>query len=258
MPLTAPRYEIAIGSSSYRGIQTIRNWPGCPPKSPRKRYVIVVGVSRTSSRIGTTSNLGMGDPDRFRDGAESGLLEEGAHFLGDCVEHAEAFRDDCGPDLDGAGARHDVLEGVPPGSDASDADDGDVDFLADVVHRAHADRSDRGAAEAAELVREERHLQLGHDRHRLHRVDRNDAVRAAFLRGDRERGDVPDVRGELREDGQRDGVLDGPRKVPYGARVLGDLRAGAFHVRAREFELDRLDAVRGDIRRYVRVLVGVL
>src|SRR5438094_8240853 len=81
MPLTAPRYEIAIGSSSYRGIQTMRNCPGCPPKSPRNRYVIVVGVSRTSSRIGTTSNLGMGDPDRFRDGGETGLLEEGTHLL---------------------------------------------------------------------------------------------------------------------------------------------------------------------------------
>src|SRR5207247_1893979 len=139
--------------------------------------------ARATSRIGTTSNLGMGDPDRFGDGAESGFLEEGAHFLGDRIEHGEAFRDDRGPDLDGAGARHDVLEGVATGPDATDADDGDVDFLADVVHRAHADRSDRGAAEAAELVREERHLQLGHDRHRLHRIDRNDAVRAALLVG---------------------------------------------------------------------------
>src|SRR5207245_10546704 len=161
MPLTAPRYESAIGSSSYRGIQTMRNWPGCPPKSPRNRYVIVVGVSRTNSRIGTTSNLGMGDPDRFRDGGESGLLEEGAHFLGDRIEHAEAFRDDRGPDLDGAGARHDVLEGVPPGADASDADHWDVDLLADVVHRAHADRSNRGAAQPSELLREERPLQPG-------------------------------------------------------------------------------------------------
>src|SRR5947199_6167432 len=101
----------------------MRNCPGCPPKSPRNRYVIVVGGARTSSRTGTTSNLGMGDPDRFGDGAESGFLEEGAHFLGDCVEHGEAFRDDRGPDLNGAGARHDVLERVPPGADASDADD---------------------------------------------------------------------------------------------------------------------------------------
>src|SRR2546428_7453429 len=92
MPLTAPRYESAIGSSSYRGIQTIRNWPGCPPKSPRNRYVIVVGVSRTSSRIGTTSNLGMGDPDRFRDGSESGVLEEGRHLLRDLLKTARPLR----------------------------------------------------------------------------------------------------------------------------------------------------------------------
>src|SRR3989442_14650842 len=171
MPLTAPRYESAIGSSSYRGIQTIRNWPGCPPKSPRNRYVIVVGVSRTSSRIGTTSNLGMGDPDRFRDGGKSGFFQEGPHLLDDLVEHREAFRDDRGPHLDGARPGHDVLQVVPPRSDASDADHGDVDLFADVVHRAHADRSDGGAAEAAELVRQERHLQLGADGHRLPPVD---------------------------------------------------------------------------------------
>src|SRR2546428_13985063 len=96
MPLTAPKYEIAIGSSSYSGIQTIRNWPGCPPKSPRNRYVIVVGVSRTNSRIGTTSNLGMGDPDRFRDGGESGFLVEGRHLLRDFLGHGADVRDDCG------------------------------------------------------------------------------------------------------------------------------------------------------------------
>src|SRR2546425_5595360 len=136
MPLTAPRYESAIGSSSYRGIHTIRNCPGCPPKSPRNRYVIVVGVSRTSSRIGTTSNLGMGDPDRFRDRAESRFLQEGDHLLDDCVEDREALRDDRGPDLDGARARHDVLEGVPPRSAPANADNGNVDLLPDVIHRA--------------------------------------------------------------------------------------------------------------------------
>src|SRR5712691_2346 len=99
----------------------MRNCPGCPPKSPRKRYVIVVGVSRTSSRIGTTSNLGMGDPDRFRDGAESGFFEEGGHLLRDLFEDRDALRDDRGADLDGAGTGHDVLEGVPAGPDAADA-----------------------------------------------------------------------------------------------------------------------------------------
>src|SRR5207245_9524859 len=133
MPLTAPRYEIAIGSSSYRGIQTMRNWPGCPPKSPRNRYVIVVGVSRTSSRIGTTSNLGMGDPDRFRDGAESGLLEAGRHLLRDLLEHGEALRDDRGADLDGAGTRPDVLQGVPYGSDTAPADLRELGLCRDLV-----------------------------------------------------------------------------------------------------------------------------
>src|SRR2546426_11806679 len=114
MPLTAPRYESAIGSSSYRGIQTIRNWPGCPPKSPRNRYVIVVRVSRTSSRIGTTSNLGMGDSDRFRDRVESGFLEKGPHLLDDLVEDREALRDDRGTHLHGARPGHDVLKDVSP------------------------------------------------------------------------------------------------------------------------------------------------
>src|SRR6266705_1646820 len=202
MPLTAPRYESAIGSSSYRGIQTIRNWPGCPPKSTRKRYVIVVGVSRTSSRIGTTSNLGMGDPDRFRDRAETGFLEEGSHLLGDLLKHGEPFRDDRGPHLDGARARHDVLEGVPPRSDAADTDDGNMDLLADVVHRPNSNRPNRGTAQAPELVGQERHLQFRDDRHRLHRIDRDDSVRAAFFCGNRERGDVLNVRRELREDWQ--------------------------------------------------------
>src|SRR5437899_12411453 len=135
MPLTAPRTESAIGSPSSRGIQTIRNWPGCPPKSPRNRYVIVVGVSRTSSRIGTTSNLGMGDPDRFRDGAESGVLEEGRHLLRDLLEHGEDFEDDRDADLDGAGTGHDVLQGVPSGPYAPDADHQHVDLLADFEHQ---------------------------------------------------------------------------------------------------------------------------
>src|SRR5947209_8616456 len=138
---------MAMGSSSYRGIHTIRNCPGCPPKSPRNRYVIVVGVSRTSSRIGTTSNLGMGDPDRFRDRAETGFFEEGPHLLDDRVEQREPLRDNRRPDLDGARPGHDVLEGVPPRSDTAHADNGNVDLLADVVHRAHADRSDRRTAQ---------------------------------------------------------------------------------------------------------------
>src|SRR2546430_7483937 len=140
MPFTAPRYESAIGSSSYRGTHPIRNCPGCPPKSPRNRYVIVVGVSRTSSRIGTTSNLGMGDPDRFRDRAETGFLQERAHLLDDLVKDREAFRDDRGPHLNGACPRHDVLEGVPPRSDTADSDDGVGDLLANVVLRPHAER----------------------------------------------------------------------------------------------------------------------
>src|SRR3989442_15212298 len=129
-----------MGSSSYRGIQTIRNWPGRSAKSARKRYVVVEGVSRTISRRGTTWILGMRDPDRLGHRAEAGFLQEGGHLLRDLVEDPEALRDDRGPDLDGARARHDVLEGVPAGPDAADADDRDVDPLADAVNRPHADR----------------------------------------------------------------------------------------------------------------------
>src|SRR2546428_13973359 len=105
---------MAIGAAADGGIHTRRNCPGSPPKSPRNRYVIVVRVSRTSSRIGTTSNLGMGDPDRFRDRVESGFLEKGPHLLDDLVEDREALRDDRGPHLHGARPGHDVLQGVSP------------------------------------------------------------------------------------------------------------------------------------------------
>src|SRR5438552_1812242 len=172
-----------MGSSSYRGIQTIRNWPGCPPRSARKRYVIVVGVSRTISRRGTTWILGMGDPDRLRYGVEARFLEEGGHFLYDFVEDAEAPREDRGPDLDCARAGHDVLQGVATRSDPTDTDHGDMDLLADVVHGPHADRSDRGTAQPAVLVRERRHLQFWGDCHRLHCVERdNRRVRIALAR----------------------------------------------------------------------------
>src|SRR5947199_4311074 len=258
MPFTAPRWERAIGSSSYRGIQTMRNWPGVPPRSPRNRYVIVVGVSRTISRRGTTCILGMGDPDRLRDRLEAGLLQEGGHLLRDLVEDAEAAREDRGADLDRARPRHDVLEGVPAGADAADADHGDVDLLADVVHGPHADRTDRGAAEPAEAVREGGHLEFWRDRHCLHRVDRDDAVRSALFRGDGELRDVLNVRGELREDGDVDDVLHLPREVPDRGLVLGDLRPEALSMRAGQLQFDRLDAVRRHLRRHSGLLVRVL
>src|SRR5205823_15038813 len=157
MPFTAPKYDTAMGSSSNRGIQTIRNWPGFPPRSARKRYVIVDGVSRTTSRSGTTWILGMCDPDRLRHGTESGVLQEEGHLLRDLVEHADPARQDRGPDLDRTRAGHDVLERVAARSDASHADHRDVDLLADVVDRADADRPERGTAQPSELVREGRH-----------------------------------------------------------------------------------------------------
>src|SRR5204862_31060 len=104
----------------------MRNCPGFPPRSPRNRYVVVVGVSRTISRRGTTWILGMGDPDRLRYGVEARFLQENAHFLYDFVEDAEAPREDRGPDLDRARAGHDVLQGVATRSDPTDADHVDI------------------------------------------------------------------------------------------------------------------------------------
>src|SRR5438046_7344930 len=130
MPFTAPRWERAMGSSSYRGIQTIRNWPGCPPRSARKRYVIVVGVSRTISRRGTTWILGMGDPDRLRYGVEARFLQENAHFRYAFVEDAEAPQEDPGPDLDRARPGQEVPRGVPTRPAPTDADNGTMNFLA--------------------------------------------------------------------------------------------------------------------------------
>src|SRR5437879_13453102 len=131
---------------------------------------MVDGVSRTTSRSGTTWILGMGDRDRLRDGAEPGVLQEGRHFFRDLVEDPEPFRDNRRADLHGARARHDVLERIPAGPDAADANYGDVDLLADVVHRTYAKRTNRGTAQSAEAIRERGHLQLRRDRHRLQRV----------------------------------------------------------------------------------------
>src|SRR6266545_6822265 len=247
-----------MGSSSYRGIQTMRNWPGCSAKSARKRYVVVEGVSRTISRRGTTWILGIRDPDRLWHRAETRFLQERGHLLRDLVEDPEALRDNRGPDLDGARAGHDVLQGVPAGPNAADADDRDVYLLADVVHGPHADRPDRGAAEPAEAIRQGGHLQLRRDGHRLHRVDRDDAVGTAFFGRHREGRDVLDVRGEFREDGEGNRVLDGAGEFPHGVFVLVYLRAQALRMGTRQVELDRLHPVRRHLRRDARVLVCVL
>src|SRR2546427_5516021 len=219
---------------------------------------MVDGVSRTTSRSGTTWILGMGDPDRLRDGAEPGVLEEGRHFFRDLVEHPEALRNDRRADLHGACTRHDVLERIPAGPDAADANHGDVDLLADVVHRTYAKRTNRGTAQAAEAIREGGHLQLRRNRHRLQRVDRHNPIGSALLCGDRERRDVLDVRRELREDGQGDDILDRAYELPDRVLVLRDLGPETFRMGAGEVQLDRLHAVRGHLRRHGGVFVRVL
>src|SRR2546427_7738112 len=219
---------------------------------------MVDGVSRTTSRSGTTWILGMGDPDRLRDGAEPGVLEEGRHFFRDLFEPPEPLQNDPRAAWHGARARHDVLERIPAGPDAADANHGDVDLLADVVHRAHADRADRGTAEAAEPIRQGRHLEFRRDRHRLHGVDRDDAVGPALLGGDRERRDVLDVRRELREDGKRDDILHRTRELLDGVLVLRDLGPETFRMGTGEVQLDCLHAVRGHLRRHRGIFVRVL
>src|SRR3990172_3320101 len=226
--------------------------------SARKRYVTVSRVSRTTSRSGTTWSLPMGHPDRLPHGLQADLLEDRRDLLRDFIEDSEALRDDRRSDLHGAGSGHDVLQGVPARPDAPDPDDRDLDLLEDIVHRSDADRSDRGSAETTEAVREDGHLQLGGDRHRLHGVNRYDPIRTALLRGDRERSDVPHVRGELREDGQVDRVLHGLRELEDRVLVLRDLRAEALCVRTGEVQFDRRDAVAGHLCRDVCVLACIL
>ena len=67
-----------------------------------------------------------------------------------------------------------------------------------------------------------------------------------------------DVRRELREDRQRDGVFNGPGEVPHRCFILGDLRPEALRVGAGEIQFDRLDAVGGHFGGDARVLAGVL
>src|SRR5437870_3927647 len=200
----------------------------------------------------------MGDPDRLRDGAEPGVLEEGRHFFRDLVEHPEALRNDRRADLHGARARHDVLERIPAGPDAADTDHGDVDLLADVVDGAHADRANRGTAQSAEAIRERGHLQLRRDRHRLQRVDRHNPIGSAPLRGDRKRRDVLDVRGELREDRKRDDILHRTRELLDRVFLLRDLGPETFRMGTGEVQLDRLHAVCGHLRGHGGILVRVL
>src|SRR2546428_4387498 len=219
---------------------------------------MVDGVSRTTSRSGTTWILGRGAPDRLRDGAEPGVLEEGRHFFRDLVEPPEALRNDRRADLHGARARHDVLERIPAGPDAADANHGDVDLLADVVHRTYAKRTNRGTAQAAEAIREGGHLQLRCDRHRLQRVDRDNPIGAALLCSDRERRDVLDVRRELWEDRKRDDILHRTRELLDRVLVLRDLGAQAFRVGTGEVQLDCLHAVRGHLRGHGGIFVRVL
>src|SRR3989442_14899090 len=97
----------------------------------------------------------MGDPDRFRDGGETGLIEEGTHLLDDLVEHRGALRDDRGPDLHGACPGHEVLQGIKPRPDAADSDHWDADLFADVANPAHADRADGAADAATGVVRDD-------------------------------------------------------------------------------------------------------
>src|SRR5438309_5016051 len=200
----------------------------------------------------------MGDPDRLRNGTEPGVLQEGRHFFRDLVEDLEALRNDRRADLHGARARHDVLERIPAGPDAADANHGDVDLLADVVHRTYAKRTNRGTAQSAEAIRERGHLQLRRDRHRLQRVDRHNPIGSAPLRGDRERRDVLDVRGELREDRKRDDILHRTRELLDRVFVLRDLGPETFRMGTGEVQLDRLHAVCGHLRGHGGILVRVL
>src|SRR3989304_643350 len=156
-----------MGSSSPRGIQTMTNCPGPPPKSARNRYVVVWWLSRTTSMRGTTWSLLMGGPHGVLDGCDPEVLEDPGGFLEDLVEGPEPARQESRAHRHRHRPRHDVLEGVAPRRDPAHPDHGDVDSRVDVVHRAHADGADRGPAQAAVAVREDGHAGPRGDGHRL-------------------------------------------------------------------------------------------
>src|SRR5437773_3570935 len=183
IPFKSPRYERAIGTSSWPGIHTITNCPGEPSMSARNRNVEVSCTSFTTSSRGTISSLPMGRPHDRGQGLHAPLLHELRDLRGNFLEHRHPAGRESGADLDCPGPRHDVLEGVPPGLDPADADDRHVHGLVNLVHAPHPDRAEGGSAEPADLVREDRRPELRGDRHRLQRVDRDDRVRAAVLRG---------------------------------------------------------------------------
>src|SRR3990172_5401765 len=103
-----------MGSSSHRGIQTMTNCPGSPPKSARNRYVVVWWPPRTAWMRGTAWSLVMGGPHGVLDGCDPEVLEDPGGFLEDLVEGPEPARQESRADLDRGRARHDVLEGGAP------------------------------------------------------------------------------------------------------------------------------------------------
>src|SRR3990172_2009584 len=132
----------------------MRNCPGPASRPARNRYVRGWWTSRTTSRSGTISSLAMGRPHEVRDRSDPALLEEGQQFRGHVHERGETARRERRADLDRAGARHHVFEGVAARRDPADADDRHVDRLEDFVYASDAHHPDLRTAQPAVAVRQ--------------------------------------------------------------------------------------------------------
>ena len=133
-----------------------------------------------------------------------------------------------------------------PDSIAAHPDDRQAGRLVADAHRVEGDRLQRRAREAAAAARERR-AEVLVERRPAERVDEREAVRARG--GDRA--------SDLRDVGMRGGELRVERQSRRRAAGRDDLRrrvGGLVDVRAREVELDRLDA--GQARARLRVVVG--
>ena len=147
-------------------------------------------------------------------------------------------------DLHGRRAGDHELERVARVGDAAHADDRNLHRLAALVDHAHGDRPDRRTAQAADAVRDLRPPRLDVDDHRQERVDERHGIGAGLFGRARERGDVGDVRRQLRNERQARHLAHGADDVVRAAQAAAELDAAFLDVRARDVQLDRARRLR--------------
>ena len=102
---------------------------------------------------------------------------------------------------------------------------GDLHGIVAFVDHPHGDRSDGRSAQPADAVRNLRPACLDVDHHREKRVDERHGVGARVLGRPGERGDVGDVRRELRDERQPGHFANGAHDVERAVEAAPELDA---------------------------------